>query len=597
LINERYKLKNVLGILLPVLFFSTFILSLSKPINDPDLFWHIKTGEWIWQNKTLPDSDPFTFTVASSEYETSVLTSFALRQYWLSQLLLYGSHKIAGFYGIIALRCLVYLGIVLILYFWMGRKGIDRINRLLFLLPMFYWSIRMHGDRPNIFSLLFAVIVVYLLEEFKGGHGKHITPYIFLPLSMLLWANMHGGFIFGNAVIILYMIAEGIKRMRAINARQSDDSKQYKLFFTVCLISVMVSFLNPNIYKVYKIVIEPSLGELSTEFLGPLYYASLGKYYYLIFIGIMVLPILLKVRQLTLSPILVLIFFTILSFRSIRFIPFLIFISTPFIAQLWTGFFDKIGKRYMAILIFGAIAFFFFTNIRHTVFLKNNVISPLYPDGIVRFIKTERPEPKIFNDFSFGGYLIWSLYPDYKVFIDGRVLSNAATAAYRKSLSGSIENMMGIPGWKAIFNAYDIKMVITWGTNFVGGEFVRLVRRLIEDNEWHLVFIDKEALLFIKDTNNNKEIIKRHSKPKMLAYEMALRQAEIYRFRFSKNWNAYMVIGEINLYMGRPKIALKYFETATAMQPLLRSTKLNDLIIELRAGRDYRKFLDSVFNY
>ncbi len=150
-----------------IIFFAVFVLCLSKPIVDPDVFWHLETGEWIWQHKTLPDKDPFSFTQEPSQYETSTWVSFVLKQYWLGQLMMYGFYHLGGFYGIVAFRCLIYMGIGLILYHWMGRIGVSRINRLVFLMPMVYFSSQWLGERPNNLSFLFAVIVVYLLEDLK----------------------------------------------------------------------------------------------------------------------------------------------------------------------------------------------------------------------------------------------------------------------------------------------------------------------------------------------------------------------------------------------------------------------------------------------
>lgn len=217
------KIKKILEIIAVIVLFFAFVFSLSKPIGDHDVFWHLKTGEWIWQNKSLPDKDPFTFTSKSSQYEASVRTSFILKQYWLAQLIMYGFYQLGGFYGIIVFRCLIYLGIGLLLYYWMGKEGVSRISRLVFLLPMVFFSIQWLGERPNNLSFLFAVIVVYLLEsmrrqveaevEVKKNKILNLNLNLFLlPLVMLLWANMHGGFILGDTIIAIYMVAEGFKK-------------------------------------------------------------------------------------------------------------------------------------------------------------------------------------------------------------------------------------------------------------------------------------------------------------------------------------------------------------------------------------------------
>ncbi|MEK9149078.1 MAG: hypothetical protein AAB267_03415, partial [Candidatus Desantisbacteria bacterium] len=244
------RLRKVLEIAVVVIFFSAFMLALSHSIDDPDVFWHLKTGEWIWQHKTLPDKDPFSFTIAPSQYETAARATFILKQYWLAQLIMYGFYHLGGFYGIVAFRCLIYLLIGLMLYHWMGRKGVSRINRLLFLVPVVYFSVFWLGERPNNLSFLFAVIVVYLLEDLKNSsnslNGLNRLKLVSLPLVMLLWANMHGGFILGDAIIAIYMTA-GIIRLVIARIKKSDPTvtdRTSSLFFAVCVMAILISFAN-----------------------------------------------------------------------------------------------------------------------------------------------------------------------------------------------------------------------------------------------------------------------------------------------------------------------------------------------------------------
>lgn len=314
----------------------------------------------------------------------------------------------------------------------------------------------------------------------------------------------------------------------------------------------------------------------------------------------MIAPFLLRVKQLKFNSTLLIFFLALLALKSTRYIPFLVFIATPSIAEIWGGYFDKVLKRaerfYIPVLLIFVVAIFLVSSsIRYTA-LKGDVVFPFfYPAGAVNFIKTERPECEIFNDLTLGGYLIWSLYPDYKVFIDGRGLFQSMQVSYLKAHSGSVEKVNGIPAWKAIFGAHKINTVLVPGSNVVAGGFTRLVRRLVEDNEWNLVFIDKEALLFIKNTEKNKEIIRKYSIPKFVAYGMALRQAEMFRLQFPKEWDAYTTLGEINLYMGRPGNALLYFESAFKLNPSLKSTVLSKLIENVKAGQDYRKLMEEIF--
>jgi len=268
-------------------------------------------------------------------------------------------------------------------------------------------------------------------------------------------------------------------------------------------------------------------------------------------------------------------------------------------AGAWGGLLDRWLKKVektnvLVILVIVISTFLAFNNLKYTV-LKKDVVSPFYPAGAIKFIKAEKPEGEIFNELSFGGYIIWSLYPDYKVFIDGRRLFQTMELSYIEAISGRSTEINGIPVWKAVLSAYRINTVLVFGVNVIDSGFTRLVRRLIDDKEWHLVLMDQEALLFLRETEKNKEIIRKHSKPKILAYGKALEQAEIYKFHYPNDWRAYTTLGEINLYMGKRAVALSHFETAIRLNPSLKSTLLVKLAEELKTGRDYTKMMDEIF--
>lgn len=614
--NEKQK---ILEIVLVILFFSSFLFSISKPVSDSDIFWHIKTGEWIYENRSLPDKNPFSFTGSGQD---ELAEKFTLKQYWLAQLVIFGFYRAAGFYGIIALRHLLYIGIVLILYRMIRNKGISVSASILFLTFPVYFSTIWFGERPNNLSFLLAVILIYLLEGMNKAYSEqrierandeplsptptttlHPVRYTLLPLVMLLWANMHGGFIFGVAIIVLYMITEGV---RLLSGRGKDDNAgKRRLFFIICTTSILITLVNPNTYKVIPIILKLSGSvsyKISSEMRSTIEYANSGDYRGLMIIAALALPVLLRIRQLGFRRLLIYAFFTALALSGERYMPFLVFISIPIIAELWgkslDGISEKMERFYVPVLaVFVFSAFLCTNNFKDSVF-KNPVIAPYYPEAAVEFIKSERPQGNLFNDYNNGGFLLLSLWPDYKVFIDSRgLIYESSLPAYEKVMFlGSLRNTGGIPEWKKILKEYNINTILipavdTRNTGF----FVRLIRRLAEDGEWHLVFVDKEALLFIRNTEKNRRIIRLYSQPKLFAYMKAIEQAELYRFTQPYDWKVYLTLGEINLYIARPKIALQCLESAVKLNSSLKSTSLNNLMDILRDGKDYTSLMNEIF--
>lgn len=599
-LKERKSKTKIFESAVIIIFFFAFVLSLSKPVEDPDLFWHLKTGEWIWQYKSLPDENPFSFTAQSHSDESS--TMIALKQYWLAQLVIYGFYLAGRFYGIVILRCLIYFCIIFVLYLWIKKKGVSRLSSILFLIPPVYFSTIWFGERPNNISFLFAVIVLYLLEEMKNSQGSP-GKLIRLPLIMLLWANMHGSFIFGIAIIGLHIVSESMRILR--HKGKGNGVYAHKSFFIVGILSALICLINPNTYKVIPVVIklkESISYRISSEMLTTIAYAKAGDYRGIIIIGAAVLPLLLKFRHARYYQFINYLFFTCLALHSERYIPFLVFTSPPVIAELWGKSLDKISKKtenfYIPGLIISAfMIILFLSNFKATIF-RNPVISTNYPEESVKFIKEQKPEGELLNDYNNGGFLLWSLWPEYRVFIDSRgLLYESVLPAYEKALHwGSLKDAGGVPEWKKILSEYKINSILIPPVDIRNtGSFMRLVRRLVEDNEWEIVFMDKEVILFIKNTEKNSRIIKTYSQPKVLAYAKAIEQAELFMTRQPNDWRIYITLGEINLYLRRPKVALLYFESAIKLNPVLQSGSLVKLTDALRNGKDYEWLMDKIF--
>ncbi|HIK10948.1 MAG TPA: hypothetical protein IGS52_11875, partial [Oscillatoriaceae cyanobacterium M33_DOE_052] len=77
------------------------------------------------------------------------------------------------------------------------------------------------------------------------------------------------------------------------------------------------------------------------------------------------------------------------------------------------------------------------------------------PLGAVRYLREQRPAGPMFNSYNWGGYLIWALYPDYRVFVDGR------TDLYDDAfLRDYLKVALVRPGWEAVVERYDVRLIV-----------------------------------------------------------------------------------------------------------------------------------------
>ncbi|HLW17335.1 MAG TPA: hypothetical protein VKV69_08275, partial [Actinomycetota bacterium] len=199
---------------------------LARRLEDPDLWWHLKTGALIVRNHAIPAVDPFSYTAAGRHW---------IVQEWLSEVILYGIHKAFGLYGILFYRAIV----VLIIYVLVARLLVRRMGSgmgtwALLALTAFAGSPNW-TERPNLLSFLLFVVTLELLDR----KGKAI--WWFVPIAAL-WANLHGMVVLGVGLVAVIAVAEWLK----IAARWTGaDRARAKLLSYVTGASILAAFLNP----------------------------------------------------------------------------------------------------------------------------------------------------------------------------------------------------------------------------------------------------------------------------------------------------------------------------------------------------------------
>ncbi len=239
---QTLKEKNVfffVNIFFGAIIIAVTTLFLLRVVDDPDFFWHLKTGEWIWQNKALPSNDPFAYTTPSlgSAREHAILTS-----YWITQVIYHLTHSVAGMSGIVFLRFLVFGALI---YVMIKRRQGDTTLYLGLLLIFVTTFLQLYAmDRPQVFSFLFFGVLLLLLDRIRQGVP---IGYYGLPVLMLLWANTHGGYILGQAIIALYMVMEGLKFLRPCML-QPLAPEAYRKLLLAGIAGIACSFINPNSY-------------------------------------------------------------------------------------------------------------------------------------------------------------------------------------------------------------------------------------------------------------------------------------------------------------------------------------------------------------
>jgi hypothetical protein len=109
-----------------------------------------------------------------------------------------------------------------------------------------------------------------------------------------------------------------------------------------------------------------------------------------------------------------------------------------------------------------------------------------FPKGAVDWIVGNEPKGNIFNSYNWGGYLIWKLYPDYRVFIDGRCDMYGA-----KFVSNYVDIYSARPGWEAKLVQNDVNLVLVEKNTY-------LAEALGQSPVWQTSFEDELSIIYTK---------------------------------------------------------------------------------------------------
>lgn len=224
---------------LPFVF--VFIASLYQP-QDSDLGWHLKYGEYFYQNGEI---------LRTNIYSTQMQGFAWANTGWLSDILTYIIFIVGGFFG------LTILGAVIVtLIFWVFSKAYDLSfyeQAIIFpFLIILEAPLNEISFRGQLISILLLGVLIYLLKK-----AERKSQIFLVPLLFAFWINIHGQFILGLGILILYSgfkfatdFTFTNKRLNLISVKNSFSKNKFYIF--LILLSSAATLINPfgsNIYK------------------------------------------------------------------------------------------------------------------------------------------------------------------------------------------------------------------------------------------------------------------------------------------------------------------------------------------------------------
>jgi hypothetical protein len=272
----RILLPSVRDIIFIFLFWSMLAGPLSnRPLGDADIGWHIRTGEQILATRTLPRTDSFSSTMQGQPW-------FAWE--WLYDIVLGILHRACGLNGVVWLCALLVSAVFVMLLSQMLKRGTGLLLAIvLMLLAETAAMIHLYA-RPHIVSWLFSLLWFVVLDRWEDwdhaasrvqGSLPRWIPWFF-PASMLLWVNLHGGWLFGFALLGIYALAAWVESVRGQKTdafaaiRAAHRARAMTWVFAVSAVATLVNPYGWRLHEhIYRYLSDRFLMDQIDEFRSP----------------------------------------------------------------------------------------------------------------------------------------------------------------------------------------------------------------------------------------------------------------------------------------------------------------------------------------
>lgn len=464
------------GLLLTLLFaVPALMVVYSGCIQDPDLWWHLRTGQWIVQHHAIPHVDTFSRFSVGKPWEAYS---------WLYELLVYGLFSKLGLAGIVIYTAGMLLAILVALRHLIQRMQTDFSQVALLTFAACFSMSHLFTPRPWLFTILFFVVELdILMHARRTGRTREL---LWLPVIFALWSNLHIQFIYGLAAL-------GLAAVEALAVRWIPSPRTRLRAPWLCeafVASALAAMANPfgwGIYRVvYNLAKEPGGLDKISE-LQAIPFRNLPDFCILL-LALGAVAALAWHRRMQMFEIGLLAFGVYASFRSQRDAWVIVVAAIAVLASTLPGRAGatRLPSAKTAWLATAAAAVIMLSGIRimgMTNAQLQGKLEKFMPVAAVRHIQAKGYAGPLYNDFNWGGYLVWS--QRMPVSIDGRGAFYGDQAIDR-----SVATWGAAPDWASDPELASAGVVL-------GPVKSPLIQVLRMDPKFRLVFEDKVAAVFV----------------------------------------------------------------------------------------------------
>jgi hypothetical protein len=487
-------------LIVAILFVAIFAMVASRgQPADTDTWWHLKSGQLMWETGQILRADPFSHTVAGQPW---------IDHGWLVQLMLWPIYQAGGLAGLALLLAVIVTAAFALVYRQSeGRPFVAAFATVLAVVASsVIWAVR-----PQIVSFLLAAIIAYLLDGYRRtGSARRLWP---IPVLVVVWVNCHAGFVVAFILMGCYLAGTILERLT-----QPPDAALKAgpvPLAAVMLVSLPAVLINPNTVKMIPYAYQTvSIGPLQAfiqEWAAPDFHnLQFHPFIWLLLLTLVAMG--LSRRRAQWIDLIVLCVFAYMGLVAVRNVALFALVTAPILARYTTAALDELAlsprlswlgrlthtpslprpKRPVVVLnaallvtVLAAAGPLVGLNLVRLQDL--DVWGKNLPVQAVDYLRAHDLSGQMFNSYNWGGYLIWALYPSKPVFVDGRT----DLYAFNNVLDDYVQAHLASPGWQEILDRYNVGYVLTEQ----GGLLATALRG---PGDWRQVYSDTLAVIYAK---------------------------------------------------------------------------------------------------
>jgi hypothetical protein len=478
-----------------------------------DFWWHLRLGQVIVETFSIPSTDIFSFTASGKPF---------LVQNWLTEVLYYLTYLGGGFELIIFMNTVVLVAALIPVYHlcWEESRNI-RLAALVTGLPVFVMAIYA-SVRAQVLSFFFFSVFFWVLWRYSRGRGKFLW---LLPPLMVLWVNLHGAFVLGLGLIVLFAFSETVRRITLGAQPNTLTYKQLGRLLLIFCFAVAMTLINPETFNIYQYVLQviqdPGSQLYVTEWQPPKIDSESGLLCFFVPFLLTGLVLLYSKKRPNFTELLLFAGFSAFALTAIRNGVWYVIVTPPIITRLLVHV--ELGKawkstqfhRFLSVPPQGEpvqrkgrespsqginIAMVFVILVGCLIsspWLYPHVFGvPLWepetPIGAMDFIEQQELEGRIFHPQVYGDYLIWRLWPRQKSCIDGRihVFGGETVKDYLFTFHDTC--------WQQKLAGQEIQYLLLNKNPELFAGSKRLIDDATESPDWEILYQDDLSMLFEK---------------------------------------------------------------------------------------------------